>query len=248
MALSSLGFNSLKSLRLEPILLVTIIILIFFGILYNLYKLYKSKKTTQNSLKNKAEDKKNFKMDIKDRKQIKNETEENKYSDIKGEYRADSTLTILIPKILMIVSLIIMLTSLIMPALSIVLFKIDLYQIYQTVFQGIVKNSYLLIISSQSYAIPLSSSILLMGSLLLYIIAIIEISLSFKNYKHAFSGGILSILYSIFLILGLNFISFSSSPSSIQPSLVSFGPYMGIITGVLMVASYYIEEGYKTGF
>ena len=236
-------FNSLKSFEFQSIILLTILILIIFGFLYNLYRLYKSKKTGQNSLKNKAEDEKNFKMYTKDEKQIKSETEINKHSDLKGGYRTDSALTILIPKVLMIVSLIIMLTSLIMPALSIVLFKIDLYQVYQTVFQGIVKNSYSLIISSQSYSISLSSSILLIGSLLLYIIAIIEISLSFKNYKHSFSGGILSILYSIFLILGLNFISFSSSPSSIQPSLVSFGPYMGIITGVLMITGYYIEKG-----
>ena len=235
-------FNSLKSFEFQSIILLTILILIIFGFLYNLHR-YKSKKTGQNSLKNKTEDEKNLKIDTKDEKQIKSETEINKHSDLKGEYRTDSALTILIPKILMIVSLIIMLTSLIMPALSIVLFKIDLYQVYQTVFQGIVKNSYSLIISSQSYSISLSSSILLIGSLLLYIIAIIEISLSFKNYKHSFSGGVLSILYSIFLILGLNFISFSSSPSSIQPSLVSFGPYMGIITGVLMITGYYIEKG-----
>ncbi|MCL5017716.1 MAG: hypothetical protein M1573_00525 [Candidatus Parvarchaeota archaeon] len=238
-SLSALWFNFLKSWRLEYILLVTIIILIFFKISYNLYR---SKKTGQNLLKNKAEDEKNFKMSIKDKKQIKNETEANKYSDMKSRYIANLATKKLIPKILMIVSLIIMLTSLVMPALSILLFKIDIYQVYQTIFQGMVKNSYSLIISSQSYAVSLSSVILLMISLLLYILSIIEISLSFKNYKRAFLGGITSILYSVFLILGLNSISFSSPPSSIQLSFVGFGPYMGIIIGVIMIVGYYIEK------
>ena len=248
----SSGFNSLIALKYTFPILVAILILLFFGFLYNLYKLYRSKKIGKNLVKNKIEYKENVKTEIKDKNLIKNEGGINKDSDMKYKYgyTANVPVTKLTPKLLVLVSLTIILVSLLMPAISILGFQIDLYQIYQIIFEGIINNSLSLqsLIGSQSSgatSVPIFPLMLLGSSLILYITSIIVISLGIKFRKLTLPAGIISIFYSIFFIVGLNLIS---TISNIPFSVVGFGVYLGIVSGVLIIISYYIEKGNITNF
>lgn len=244
--------------------LIIALIVILLG--YNIYKLLinnKNKKRTE-----KLKDK-----DIKKEEKVENEKHAEATKTTDGDnnlIKEDQTIPnkhVFIPvaRILLIVSLMIMLTSLLMPAISVLGFQMDLYQIYQIIIHGIMNHSLSLqslivpqsnasspainsslqsLIGSQSNTVPPAQMfpLRLIGvSLILYIISIIVISLSIKFKDLDLAAGTLSISYSVFFIVGLNYLT---TIFNIPLSIVGFGTYFGIISGIIIITSYYIRKVY----
>ncbi|MGC8680364.1 MAG: hypothetical protein ACP5T6_03655 [Candidatus Micrarchaeia archaeon] len=245
---------------------------------YNLYKFlidYKNIKQTKNSKNESTEKEVKFKdeIPIEDNKII------NKDSIKENDLSPNKPAITLILNFLLISSLILILINLLLPVVSISIlgssFVVNLYQLYQFVINGLIGHSFSLqgIIGSSSNLGSIintttSSSIgtnsksitippilfyfamFLTFSFLFYIISVILLSLNRRSEKLMLTAGVTSILYSVFLIIGLDIISGSllsgfTSSSSISLQILGFGVYFGIISGVMIITGYYMKRIYN---